>query len=84
VSVLPECQGRGAARAILDQLLSRARRSGASHAVLNVAVDNPRAQRIYEQLGFVVRGEELAALSNEHAHVPGHRQMALALGPDEI
>jgi len=40
---------------------------------------NPRAQALYERLGFVVTEERKSTLRNAHATVPDHRRMVLPL-----
>ncbi len=57
--VAPERQGRGIARALLDDAMRRAP-GGLS---LKVNQDNPRARRLYERSGFVVTGASVSLLS---------------------
>jgi ribosomal protein S18 acetylase RimI-like enzyme len=49
---LPAFRRRGLARAVLDSLLARAARLGASRAWLQVEADNAGARRLYEAAGF--------------------------------
>lgn len=57
VSVLRAWWGRGVARALLDEMLAWARRSGVVRKInLRVRTDNTRAIRLYERLGFVHEG----------------------------
>lgn len=56
VAVHPDYQGRGYGRAILLALLARARGRGADRATLEVRTSNHKAQSLYSQYGFVVRG----------------------------
>ena len=57
VSVLRAWWGRGVARALLDEMLAWARRSGVVRKInLRVRPDNERAVRLYERLGFVPEG----------------------------
>jgi ribosomal protein S18 acetylase RimI-like enzyme len=44
---------------------------------LDVAVDNPAAQRLYERIGFVVTDERVSTISNSHATEPSERRMIL-------
>ena len=48
--------------------------------VLDVAVSNPRAQALYERLGFAVTGERASSLANAQGAVPGHRRMERVAG----
>ncbi|MDJ0318754.1 GNAT family N-acetyltransferase [Arthrobacter antibioticus] len=52
IGVLPEFEGRGIARAMLDELVDEARRRGAADVMLEVSSTNPRAQRLYLRYGF--------------------------------
>jgi ribosomal protein S18 acetylase RimI-like enzyme len=56
VGVRPRWRGRGVASALLCAAMRAFRAEGAGRAVLDVNVDNPRARRVYERLGFVVTG----------------------------
>jgi ribosomal protein S18 acetylase RimI-like enzyme len=55
VGVVPGARGRGIGAALVTEALNRMRADGASHAWLNVNVDNPAA-RLYRRLGFEDRG----------------------------
>ena len=52
IGVLPEFEGRGIARAMLDELIAEAARRGAADILLEVSSTNPRAQRLYARYGF--------------------------------
>jgi len=52
IGVLPEFEGRGIARAMLDELIAEAVRRGAEDVMLEVSSTNPRAQRLYLRYGF--------------------------------
>ena len=51
IGVLPEYEGHGFGRAMLEQMHERAREQGAERILLEVRADNPRAQRLYERNG---------------------------------
>jgi ribosomal protein S18 acetylase RimI-like enzyme len=55
VALLPEWQGRGIGRSIVLSLLAQAAATGKT-VVLEVLHSNPRAARLYEELGFEVTG----------------------------
>ncbi len=57
VSVLPEAQGQGLGTALVIASLARLRAAGLTGVSLSVTVDNRRAYRIYEDLGFRLRRE---------------------------
>jgi ribosomal protein S18 acetylase RimI-like enzyme len=53
IAVDPQVQGSGAAKALMEDAEAEARRRGFSQMHLTVAVDNGRAIRFYEKLGWV-------------------------------
>jgi ribosomal protein S18 acetylase RimI-like enzyme len=55
VSVLPEAQSRGLGELLMRAALGSFRRQGLQTASLSVTVDNQRAYRLYERLGFRLR-----------------------------
>jgi ribosomal-protein-alanine N-acetyltransferase len=83
LTVVPEHQRRGHARAMLDRLLEEASSLGAQRVWLEVRVSNERAQALYRRYGFrevgMRRGYYPAgALSRENAIV-----MSLSLSEHE-
>ncbi len=80
IGVAPELRGRGIGTIIMEHLMQAGRERGRSVAVLDVSAENPRAQALYERLGFVVTDERPSNLSNETATVPDHRRMEARLG----
>lgn len=74
LGVAPGLRGLGVGRALIEHLAgldaARDRR-----LVLDVAVTNPRAQALYERLGFLVTGERSSRLSHARGAVPAHRRM---------
>lgn len=52
IGVLPAYEGRGYARAMLDELIAEAARRGAEDVMLEVSSINPRAQELYRRFGF--------------------------------
>jgi [ribosomal protein S18]-alanine N-acetyltransferase len=52
ITVLPERQGQGLARLMLDALQGLARRSGCEQIWLEVRQGNERARRVYARYGF--------------------------------
>jgi ribosomal protein S18 acetylase RimI-like enzyme len=79
LGVAPAFRGKGIGALIVRHLLDEGRRLGRRTAVLDVSVENPRAQALYERLGFAVTRECISTLRNRHATVPSHRRMELAL-----
>jgi ribosomal protein S18 acetylase RimI-like enzyme len=62
LAVAPEAQGAGLGRALIVDGLRWLRRRGAARAVVNTQVDNDRARRLYESLGFRMAPSGLAVL----------------------
>lgn len=56
LGVAPGARRRGAARALLEDLLARARAVGVASLTLEVAEDNPAAFALYRALGFEQAG----------------------------
>ena len=54
IAVHPKARGRGLGRHLLDELLTRAARSGARRVMLEVRADNLSAVRLYERSGFTL------------------------------
>ncbi len=74
LGVAPGLRGQGIGRALIAHLTSLDA-SGTRRQVLDVSVENPRAQALYDRLGFVVTGERASRLAAAHGSVPGHRTM---------
>jgi ribosomal protein S18 acetylase RimI-like enzyme len=75
LGVAPELRSRGVGRRLVDHLLERGAGKGYRRAALDVSTANPRAQALYERLGFTVTREHRSALPT----VPAHRRMERAL-----
>jgi mycothiol synthase len=56
VGVVPAARRRGLARALVTEALRRMAAAGEPEAWLNVNVDNPGAARLYQEVGFTLRG----------------------------
>ena len=52
IAVLPEHEGNGYGRALLETMHTRSRQQGAERILLEVRADNPRAQRLYRRNGY--------------------------------
>lgn len=68
LGVAPEHQSRGIGAQLITHLLEQGRQAGRQHTALDVAVTNPRAQALYERLGFKVTGERRSSLPNVAHH----------------
>jgi len=54
MAVAPAAQGAGLGRAVLAELVARARADHAAYLMLEVRADNPRARELYSRNGFEV------------------------------
>jgi ribosomal protein S18 acetylase RimI-like enzyme len=79
LGVMPGLRGRGIGEALVAHLLAAGLARGFTVAALDVAATNPRAQALYERLGFVVTRERESRLRTDWATVPGHCRMELRL-----
>ena len=74
LGVAPVCRGCGHGAALVRYLLG-VRPAGSGPVVLDVATTNPRAQQLYQRLGFAITGERESHLANVQGRVPAHRRM---------
>lgn len=75
LGVQSERRGLGVGRHLVEYFLEAGRTAGQTHATLDVSVENPRAQALYERIGFDVIEERASPI----AEVPDHRRMAFKL-----
>lgn len=76
LGVAPALRGQGIGRALVHELAGRG--AGYARLALDVAFDNPRAQALYQRLGFVVHAERASRLADARGAVPGQRRMLRA------
>lgn len=57
ISTLPTWQGHGIAKTLLQRAYSHAHTAGMEHILLEVAMDNLVALRLYQRQGFVATGQ---------------------------
>ena len=79
LGVAPSHRGHGIGEALIAHLLALRATTGRTRAVLDVSVENPRAQALYTRLGFRVTAERPSALRREAGYVPSHRRMERAV-----
>lgn len=75
LGVAPEWRSHGVGAQLIAHFLEEGARLGRPTAALDVASTNPRAQALYERLGFAVTGTRRSTLRNESATVPDHHRM---------
>jgi len=73
LAVAPQAQGLGVGSQMIEFARKQAEENGYSGLALDVSVENPNAQRLYERLGFVVIAENPSPVTD----VPDHRHMEL-------
>lgn len=64
VGTHPDWQGRGIASALMVDAMQRMKAENLDYAILHVNVNNPKAQRVYEKLGFAIVGQRARYLRN--------------------
>jgi len=73
LGVDPTLRSRGLGAKLTAHLLARAQ--ACPKAVLDVAAGNPRAQALYDRLGFVVTATRVSKLHSRYGSVGDHRRM---------
>ena len=75
LGVHPSMQGKGIGTKLVEHLMEQGRNAGKTHTALDVSVLNPRAQVLYERLGFKQTGQRESKLPG----VPSHNRLERAL-----
>jgi ribosomal-protein-alanine N-acetyltransferase len=57
IALLPEYRGRGIGEHLLKDMIRLAQMLGCNRMTLEVRVSNRLAQRLYEKMGFVIKGK---------------------------
>lgn len=79
LGVSPELRGQGIGTQLVNHLLSPEFTAGCPTVALDVAVTNPRAEALYERMGFTVTKLCKSNLSNEYGTVADLRRMEMQL-----
>ncbi|MGI9529050.1 MAG: GNAT family N-acetyltransferase [Acidimicrobiia bacterium] len=79
LGVNPAHQGEGIGSHLIDRFLAQGRKDGKRVAELDVSVENPGAERLYERLGFTVSELRTSNLANEFGTVVDHHRMVMEL-----
>ncbi len=79
--IVPEYRGKCAGKAMMAQQLAVARAQGLTRLQLEVLAQNTRAQRLYENYGFVAH-RDVVGLKSSLAAIPNHKTTA-RLAPTE-
>ncbi|MFN8383938.1 MAG: GNAT family N-acetyltransferase [Anaerolineales bacterium] len=75
LGVDPSLQSKGIGAKLVEYLMEQGRKAGKTQAALDVSVLNPRAQALYERLGFQLTGHRISTLEG----VPSHNRLERAL-----
>ncbi len=78
VGVREDLRGQGIGARFMRHLLEGLDAQRHRCAALDVAVTNPRAQLLYERLGFTVDGRRSSKLQNRRGRVEDHNRMSRA------
>ncbi len=80
LGVAPDLRGSGIGSQLIDFMLKDAASRNADVAFLDVSIENPKAQALYERFGFEVVAENISTMNNATARVPSHRRMVRPVG----
>jgi mycothiol synthase len=64
VATLPDWRGRGIAAALMVNAMRKMQDDERNYAILHVNLNNPKAQRVYERLGFKIVGQRARYVRN--------------------
>lgn len=79
LAMTPQERGHGIGARMVHHLMERGRRAGAPHAVLDVSVENARAEALYRRLGFNLVIERASTMQSKFGRLMNHRRMAMPL-----
>ena len=79
LGVSEELRGQGIGARLIEYLIDSVRQRGGRRVGLDVAVINPRAEALYERMGFEVTAIRDSDLSNQFGTVPGMHRMEMAI-----
>jgi len=79
LAMSPEERGHGIGARMVHHLMERGRHASAPRAVLDVSVENARAEALYRRLGFSLVVERESTARGRFGRLMNHRRMALAL-----
>ena len=77
--VNPECRGQGVGAAMLNFQMAEARKQNFKRYALDVAVTNPRAQKLYEGIGLKFVREVAFQGDRNRSPVPDNRRLEMVL-----
>ena len=75
LGVAPSMQSKGIGAKLVEYLMEQGRNAGKTQSALDVSVLNPRAQALYERMGFKLTGQRESKLEG----VPSHNRLERTL-----
>ncbi|MCP4974839.1 MAG: GNAT family N-acetyltransferase [Maribacter sp.] len=69
-------RGQGLGTMLMEKLMESPKINGHTSFILDVSVDNPNAQKLYERMGFTITKKCLSTLNNKYAQVVDHNRMS--------
>ena len=79
LGVAEELRGQHIGAQLIHHLIDSVRRRGGKRVGLDVALTNPKAESLYERLGFQVTGVRKSNLSNKFGTVPDFHRMEMTI-----
>ena len=75
IGVSEKERGQGLGQQLIEFIMQQTNHKPEEYFVLDVSVKNPRAQALYERMGFKVRRNVISKLKNKHGIVVNHFRM---------
>jgi len=72
-------RGKGYGEKLIRFLMAQVDTKASHCFVLDVSEENPKAQKLYERIGFQVQDYILSSYRNDYGHVPNHFRMNLEI-----
>ncbi len=76
LAMAPEQRGNGLGARMVTHLIALGARAGRTEAVLDVSVENTRAEALYRRMGFELVVERASTMQSQYGRVMNHRRMA--------
>lgn len=70
-------RGKGYGTSLINELMKVANKTESEYFVLDVSEENPKAQKLYERLGFQVFKNYVSKFKNKYSYLPNHSRMEL-------
>jgi len=77
IGIRREERSKGYGQKMIELLMQTTTSATSDYYVLDVSEENPRAQLLYERMGFQVSRHIFSKLKNQYSYVPNHFRMEL-------